>query len=59
MKKIHILAGWIFLVTVTGCNDDLLESTPYELAISVHPHPTVSEVIGEAAHDLLGHAIHI
>ena len=37
----------------------LLESTPYELAISVHPHPTISEVIGEAAHDLLGHAIHI
>jgi hypothetical protein len=29
MKKIHILAGWIFLVTVTSCNDDLLESTPY------------------------------
>lgn len=37
----------------------LLESTPYEMAITVHPHPTVSEVIGEAAHDLLGHAIHI
>jgi dihydrolipoamide dehydrogenase len=37
----------------------LLESTPYELSISIHPHPTVSEVIGEAAHDLLGHAIHI
>jgi dihydrolipoamide dehydrogenase len=37
----------------------LLESTPYELSIAVHPHPTVSEVIGEAAHDLLGHAIHI
>jgi hypothetical protein len=30
-----------------------------ELAISVHPHPTVSEVLGEAAHDLLGHPIHI
>jgi hypothetical protein len=29
MKKIHILAGWIFLATVTSCNDDLLESTPY------------------------------
>jgi hypothetical protein len=29
MKKIYILAGWIFLATVTGCNDDLLESTPY------------------------------
>ena len=37
----------------------LLESTPEELAIAVHPHPTVSEVIGEAAHDWLGHAIHI
>ena len=37
----------------------LLESTPYELSIAVHPHPTVSEVIGEAAHALLGHAIHI
>jgi dihydrolipoamide dehydrogenase len=37
----------------------LLESTPMELAISVHPHPTISEVIGEAAHDWLGHAIHI
>lgn len=37
----------------------LLESTPYEMAITVHPHPTISEVIGEAAHDLLGHAIHI
>lgn len=37
----------------------LLESTPYELSIAVHPHPTVSEVIGEAAHDLLGHAIHL
>lgn len=37
----------------------LLESTPMEFAISIHPHPTVSEVIGEAAEDLLGHAIHI
>ena len=37
----------------------LLESTPMELAIGVHPHPTIPEVIGEAAHDWLGHAIHI
>lgn len=36
-----------------------LEATGYDLAVTVHPHPTVSEVIGEAAHDLLGHAIHI
>jgi dihydrolipoamide dehydrogenase len=37
----------------------LLEVTPEEIAISVYPHPTVSEVIHEAALDLLGHALHI
>lgn len=37
----------------------LLDVTPEEIAISVFPHPTVSEVIHEAALDLLGHAIHI
>lgn len=30
-----------------------------ELGWTVHPHPTVSEVIGEAALDALDHAIHI
>lgn len=29
MKKIYVLAGWIFLMAVTSCNDDLLDSTPY------------------------------
>lgn len=37
----------------------LLEVTPEEIAMSVYPHPTVSEVIHEAALDLLGHALHI
>ena len=37
----------------------LMQVSTTELAIAVHPHPTVSEVIGEAAHDLLGHPIHI
>ncbi len=36
-----------------------LNASVQELASSVHPHPTVSEVIGEAAHDAMGHAIHI
>ena len=35
----------------------LLDSSVPELAISVHPHPTISEVIGEAANDWLGLAI--
>ena len=37
----------------------LMQVSTTELSISVHPHPTVSEVLGEAAHDLLGHPIHI
>jgi dihydrolipoamide dehydrogenase len=30
-----------------------------ELAHTVHPHPTLSEVIMEAAHAALGEAIHM
>jgi dihydrolipoamide dehydrogenase len=56
---IHIIGPHATEMIAEGGLARLLESTPYELAISVHPHPTVSEVIGEAAHDLLGHAIHI
>ncbi|MBA2754338.1 MAG: dihydrolipoyl dehydrogenase [Chloroflexia bacterium] len=37
----------------------LLQTSVSEIAMAVHPHPTVSEVMGEAALDLLGHAIHI
>jgi dihydrolipoamide dehydrogenase len=36
-----------------------LESTVEELAHTVHPHPTLSEVVMEAAHVALGQAIHI
>jgi len=36
-----------------------LETTTEELARTVHPHPTLSEVMMEAAHAALGQAIHI
>ena len=36
-----------------------LESTSLELARSVHPHPTLSEVIAEAALNVEGQAIHM
>jgi len=35
-----------------------LESTPLEIAETVHPHPTFSETLMEAALDARGHAIH-
>jgi dihydrolipoamide dehydrogenase len=34
------------------------EITYEEIGATVHPHPTVSETIMEAAHDILGYAIH-
>lgn len=36
-----------------------LETTVDEIAHTVHAHPTLSEAVMEAAHDALGHAIHI
>ncbi len=36
-----------------------MNASVQEMAATVHPHPTVSEVIGEAAHAAMGHAIHI
>ncbi len=36
-----------------------LESTVEEIAQTIHAHPTLSEAVGEAAHAVLGHAIHI
>jgi dihydrolipoamide dehydrogenase len=36
-----------------------LNASAEEMATTIHPHPTVSEVLGEAANDALGHAIHI
>lgn len=36
-----------------------LETTVDEIATTVHAHPTLSEAVMEAAHDALGHAIHI
>ncbi len=37
----------------------MLELTPEEIGRNVHAHPTLSEVIMEAAHAALGYAIHI
>jgi dihydrolipoamide dehydrogenase len=37
----------------------MMELTPTEIARNVHAHPTLSEVLMEAAHDAEGHAIHM
>ena len=37
----------------------MLEGTATELGWLVHPHPTISEMIKEAALDTVGEAIHV
>jgi dihydrolipoamide dehydrogenase len=56
---VHIIGPHATELIAEAALGRLLESTPMEIALNVHPHPTVSEVMGEAALDLLGHAIHI
>ena len=56
---VHIIGPHATELIAEAALGRLLESTPMEIALNVHPHPTVSEVLGEAAHDLLGHPIHI
>jgi len=36
-----------------------LEGTAHELAKAIHPHPTLSEIVMEAAHGVIDKAIHI
>ncbi|HEU5431545.1 MAG TPA: dihydrolipoyl dehydrogenase [Thermomicrobiales bacterium] len=56
---LHIIGPHATELIAEGALGRLMETTAEEIAISVHPHPTVSEVIGEAAEALLGHPIHI
>ena len=37
----------------------LLNATPWEIGATIHPHPSLSEVIGEAALAIEGRAIHV
>src|ERR671911_1346500 len=37
----------------------LVEGTPEEIGMTMHPHPSLSEVVGEAAMAAEGHPIHI
>ncbi len=56
---VHIIGAHATELIAEAALGRLLQVSGTEIAMSVHPHPTVSEVLGEAAHDLLGHPIHI
>lgn len=56
---VHIIGPHATELIAEAAHGRLLQASVTELTLTVHPHPTVSEVIGEAAHVVMGHPIHI
>jgi dihydrolipoamide dehydrogenase len=54
----HIMAARATDLIAEVCMAMKLESTIEEVADTIHPHPTISEMIMEAAHDVSGHCVH-
>lgn len=54
----HILASNATDLISEGVATMELEGTVYELAKSIHPHPTLSEIVMEAAHGAIDKSIH-
>jgi dihydrolipoamide dehydrogenase len=55
----HLVGGGVTDLIAEPVLAEVLEGTAWELGISVHAHPSLSEAIGEAALDVDGTAIHI
>jgi dihydrolipoamide dehydrogenase len=53
---VHAKATELIAELVLGKN---LEMRVEDIALSIHPHPTISEIVMEAAHAAMGHAIHL
>jgi dihydrolipoamide dehydrogenase len=56
---VHIVGAHATELVAEAALGRFLNMSIQELGWAVHPHPTVAEVIGEAAHDALGHPIHM
>ncbi len=55
---VHIVAGHATDMIAEATASLELEATVHDLAKTVHPHPTLSEVVMEAAHGAVGKPIH-
>lgn len=56
---LHIIGPKATELITEGTVAMQLESTVLELLHTIHPHPTLAEAVGEAAHAVLGDTIHI
>ena len=55
---LHIIGPKATELITEGTTAMNLESTVLEVEHTIHPHPTLSEAVGEAAHAVLGETLH-
>jgi dihydrolipoamide dehydrogenase len=55
----HAIGPKVTDLITEGVFAKLVEGTPEEIGMAMHPHPSLSEVVGEAAMAVEGHPIHI
>ena len=57
---VHLIGPSVTELISEAALGRFLESTPWEIAYNIHPHPTLSEAVGEAAHAAEGEgALHV
>ncbi len=57
---VHMIGPTVTEMISEAALGKFLESTPWEIAYNIHPHPTLSEAFGEAAHAAEGEgALHM
>ena len=54
----HAIGPKVTDLITEGVFAKLVEGTPEELGMTIHPHPSLSEIVGESAMAVDGHAIH-
>ena len=54
----HAIGPHVTDLITEGVFAKLVEGTPEELGMTIHPHPSLSEIVGESAMAVEGHAIH-
>ena len=54
----HAIGPKVTDLITEGVFAKLVEGTPEELAMTIHPHPSLAEIVGESAMAVEGHPIH-
>ena len=55
---VHMIGPQVSELIAEGALAKLLDATPWEIAQTIHPHPSLSEIMGEAALAIEGKSIH-